>query len=1079
MSESNSEQNSAKPATPASTASDPHLNTNKGIIAWFARNPVAANLLMIAIIIGGLNSALNIRKQMFPQVENTWINVSALYRGASPQEVEETITTKLEEALKSIAGIERIISRSNRGYASADLKVLDGYKPLEVLDEVKSAVDSISSFPDGMERPQVRYTEYRQEVMYISLAADVPTKELKRLGEILHDELRALPDVNMTDFYSGANYEISIDVPQDKLREYQLTFSDIAAAVRNFSTNTSAGEIRSDQGHISVRVEDQAYIGAEYENIPLRNLPDGSKLRLGDVATVNDGFEEGVNYSKLDGINCLTFFVGASKDQSITDISTTVNNYLVERQKTLPEGYRFEPWVDLTYYLNGRLNMMLENMFWGGLLVFLILTVFLRTKLAFWVMMGLPVSFLGALAFLPVGMVGVTINVASLFAFIMVLGVVVDDAIIIGESVHTETQEHGLTMDNVIRGAQRVAVPATFGVLTTMAAFMPMALESGPNSAFPHAIGYVVLLCLAFSLVESKLILPAHLAAMSQEKPNSNNPITKFRRKVDERLNSVIVQYYRPLLESAIHYRYTALAAFFGLMIITGGLFAAGAIRLIMMPKIPHDYSRVILEMNPDAPESALLEGMLKLDTMIRAENAKIEQEFGQKLVAKVQMYDEGRTKATIQAKLVEPELRPINTFELSERWRSAMPSIPHMKNITIIDSIFHGGTNDGDVSFRIKGRNDAQLKAAATDIRAELLQRKGVYEVNDSEQQAAREIRFKLKPVAYGLGLTTTSVAAQTSFSLYGIEAQRIMRDREEIRVMVRYPKDERNALASINNVLIRTPSGAEVPLSEVASIEFAEGINQIYREDGNRAITIWGAVDLEQAEPFKIADEMHKSVFPDIKARYPSIVIEESGQLKNQRETADSQILSMLIIFLPIYVLLALALKSYAQPVMIMSVIPFGVLGAVFGHLLLGLDLSMMSIFGITAVIGVVVNDSLVMVDYVNRARERGETLINAVLHAGQRRFRAIILTSITTFIGLVPIMTETSLQAKIVIPMAVSLAFGVLFATLVTLLLVPCLYVISSDINRGLTKILPWLFKKPSQQTPPTSTGEVEPT
>ncbi|WP_236074790.1 efflux RND transporter permease subunit [Teredinibacter purpureus] len=1032
------------------TAHDKHLNTNRGIIAWFARNAVAANLLMAGILLLGLYSASNIRKQMFPMVENNWINISAVYRGAAPDEVEETITTKLEEALQSIEGRERMMTRSNRGYASADIKVLDSYDVQEVLDDIKSAVDSISSFPAGMEPIRVTHSKYKQEVMWLNIAGDISNHELKRLGETIHDELRALPAVNITDFYSGAKYEIAIEVSQAKLREYQLSFNDIANAVRNFSTNRSAGEISAEAGHISIRVEEQAYVGAEYENIPLRNLADGTELRLGDVASVNDGFEEGVNYTKLDGVNSLTLFIGASSDQSITDISTTVLAYVEKRQQTLPAGIRLEPWADMTYYLNGRLNMMLENMLWGGLLVFLILSFFLRLKLAFWVMLGLPVSFLGALAFLPLSWIDVTINVGSLFAFIMVLGVVVDDAIIIGESVATETETHGLSTDNVIRGAQRVAIPATFGVLTTMAAFMPMVLESGPQSAFPHAIGYVVVLCLAFSLVESKLILPAHLAAMAPEKENSRNPLTRLRKKVDAQLASFIANRYRPFLETTLRYRYSVLAFFFASVIITAGLFASGAIRMLPMPKVPHDFANVILEMNPDAPESALLEGMLQIENTIRIVDKQIEDEFGQRMIEKVLMYNQGRSEAKIESKLVDPELRPMDTFELSRRLREQMPNITNMKNITIIDSIFHSGTNDGDVNFRIKSRNIEELTAAAAEIKEELGKIKGVSDVNDSEQRPVQEIRFKLKPVAYSLGLTTNDVAGQASFSLYGLEAQRIMRDRQEIRVMVRYPKDERNSLAAINSVLVRTPSGAEVPLEDVAEIEFTQGVSQIYREEGHRAISVWASVDVEQAESFKVADTLTNDVFPDLKNRYPSIQIEEAGKLKDDRDSLTARILGILVILLPIYVLLALPLKSYTEPLMIMAVIPFGVIGAIIGHLIMGIDMSMMSLFGIFAVIGVVVNDSLVMVDYVNRAKERGESLTDAVLHAGQKRFRAIILTSLTTFIGLLPIMFEPSLQAKIVIPMAVSLAFGVLLATLVTLILVPNLYVISHDLS-----------------------------
>ena len=1042
--------------TPSPQSPDSHLDPSRGIIAWFARNPVAANLLMIAIILLGLYSAVSIRKQMFPAIESNTITVSAVYRGASPQEVEEGITTKLEEALQSVDGIKKMRTSSRRGSASATLEVMESYAVNTVLEDVKSAVDGISSFPAGMEPARVSHNKYRQEVMWLNVAGDLSIKELKQLGETLHDELRALPEVNITEFYAGPNYEIAIEVSQDKLREYNLSFLDIAAAVRAYSTNISAGEIRAEDGIVSVRVEEQAYVGSEYENILLRTLDDGTELRIKDIARVDDGFEQGVNYTKLDGVNALTIFVGASQDQSVTDVSKVVLDFVEQRQKTLPQGVRFEPWVDLTYYLNGRLNMMLENMFFGGLLVFLILSLFLRFKLAFWVMMGLPVAFLGALAFLPLSWINVTINIGSLFAFIMVLGVVVDDAIIIGESVYTETQTQGLSMDNVIRGAQRVAVPATFGVLTTAAAFMPMVLESGPQSAFPHAIGYVVVLCLLFSLVESKLILPAHLASLAPENKDSRNPLNKLRAKVDRGLHTLVEKHYRPFLQTTLHYRYTVLASFVAMIIVIGATFAAGAIKMIAFPKIPSDWINVTLEMNADARESALRDGMLSIEQAMRAVDRDIQAEFGQPMAEKIFTWNQGRSKGRIESSLVPPDQRPVDPLEFSRRLREKMPDIAGMKNIAIQDTIGGGNTQDGDLNFRLKSRSNEDLRAAADIIKAELATITGVSEINDSEEAASREIQFKLKPVAYSLGLSTSDVATQASYSLYGIEAQRIMRDRQEIRVMVRYPREQRDTLDAINRVLIRTPDGGEVPLSEVADIEFTEGVNQIYREDGNRAISIWASVDFEVAESFKIADQLKATTFEDIKQRFPSISFEESGKLKDDREGVSRQILATLVILLPIYVLLALPLKSYFQPLMIMSVIPFGVIGAILGHLLLGMDLSQMSIMGITAVIGVVVNDSLVMVDYVNRAIERGESLAEAVLHAGQRRFRAIILTSLTTFTGLLPILFETSLQAKIVIPMAVSLAFGVLFATLVTLILVPNLYMIFEDLSAGIKKL-----------------------
>ncbi|WP_041522827.1 efflux RND transporter permease subunit [Gilvimarinus agarilyticus] len=1026
-------------------------DTRKGIIAWFSRNSVAANLLMIVIVLMGLYSAMTIRKQMFPQVEINWINIDITYHGAAPQDVEEGITVKLEEALASVQGIERLITRSNRGSASASIEVMEEYDAQEVLDEVKTAVDSISSFPDGMESPRVSRAKFRQEVMYVSLYGDVDDVTLKRMGEEVYNELRSLPDVSIVDYYSGANYEIAIEVSRDKLYEYGFTFNEIAQAVRNWSTNQSAGQIRTQDGFISVRVENQAYVGPEFERLPLRTRADGTTIYLGDVAEVSDGFEEGINYTRLNGHNAVTFFIGATNDQSITDVSATVNEFIAERNNTLPAGITLDPWVDLTYYLNGRLNMMLSNMFWGGLLVFGILALFLRMKLAMWVMLGLPVSFLGAMALLPSSWIDVTINVGSLFAFIMVLGVVVDDAIVIGESVHTEVEEKGQSIDNVIRGAQKVATPATFGVLTTCAAFVPMVLETGPDSAFPHAIGYVVILCLLFSLVESKLILPAHLAHMKPVKANPSNLIYRVQTSVSNTLQGFIDRRYTPALQWALHYRYVVMALFTAVIFITVGMFAAGLLKFVGMPKVPHDFAIVKLEMNASAPEQSTLEALLAVERMIKEVEADIEQETGSPLVDKLFVSMQSRTTAEIQAKLVDPEFRPMDTFALSARWREKMPEISGLKSLTIIDQVMGGGTNDGDVSFRVIGNNLPQLRDAAADIRAGLNKIDGVFEIQDSEQRGVREARFTLKPVAYSLGLTTADVANQAAFSLYGIEAQRIVRDSEEIRVMVRYPEYQRNVLGAVSEVLIQTPDGARVPLQEVADIELVAGINQIYREDGKRTITVWANLDFSKIQPLKVAEILQDGAFKEIAENYKDVEIEESGSLKDERETFTNFFINIATILMMIYVLLALPLRSYTQPLMIMSVIPFGIIGAIWGHMIMGYDFSSLSLFGIFAAIGVVVNDSLVMVDYVNGARERGESLHDAVLQGGRRRFRAVILTSLTTFIGLLPIMFESSLQAKIVIPMAISLAYGVLFATLVTLVLVPILYLVMDDLSR----------------------------
>jgi multidrug efflux pump subunit AcrB len=1042
-------------------------DTNKGLIAWFARNSVAANLLMIIILLGGLLTANSIRKQFFPAVEINWIEFSAVYSGTAPQEVEEGITVKIEQALERVQGLKRIITYSNRNMANGYFQIEDEYDPQVVLEEVKSEIDSISTFPAGMEPPKVERIKIRQEVMYLSLYGDLSQRQLKDLGERIHDEMMQLPGVNITEYYGGLAYEISVEVSKDRLREFGLTFNDVAEAVRGYSRNMSAGQIKAENGYINLRVENQAYVGYEFEDLPLLTLEDGTTILVGDIATVTDGFEDGIQYSKFNGKNSVTFFIGAARNQSITDVAKTIRDYVDKKQKVLPQGVQLEPWVDMTYYLEGRLDLMLDSMKSGAVLVFLMLALFLRVRLAFWVMMGLPVCFLGTLLFMPLSFIDVTINVISLFAFILVLGIVVDDAIVMGESAHTESQEHGQSVESVIRGVQKVAMPATFGVLTTIAAFLPITLDDGPSSAFGQAIGFVVILCLLFSLIESKLILPAHLAHMKRPKvvqPGSKNPLDWLRNgvnfvqaRVDKGLIWFIENIYRPSLQLAVKYRYTVIMLFISFILICAGLYAGGLVRFIGQPKIPHDFPRVKIEMNVDASEKSTLEAALAIESTLYSVDKELVEKYGQGMIAEMQVDLRGRTSAEVMTKLVDPELRPMNTFEVAELWRQKMPQIPGVKSFTIQDSLFGGGLEDGDISFRLEGKDETQLVAASLALKEKLNSLKGVSDVNDSRQSSAKEVQFQLKPLAHSLGLTLANIAGQVGNSFYGLEAQRIIRNGEEIKVMLRYPEEQRNSIALVQDVLIKTSQGAELPLSEVAEISVVQGVNSIRRENGNRTINVWASVDADQAEPFKLAKDIRDNFMPELLAKYPRVRSEVSGSIQEQLDSADTQMRDFIISLLVIYSLLAIPLKSYLQPIMIMSVIPFGVIGSVLGHILLGIDLSALSMFGIIAAAGVVVNDSLVMVDYVNKSRLQGVAIKEAVLNAGCRRFRAIMLTSLTTFIGLVPIMAETSMQAQMVIPMAVSLAFGVLFATVVTLCLIPCLYIAIEDSKTMIRKMI----------------------
>ena len=1038
--------------TDIDTHIDTHIDTDNGLIVWFARNSVAANLLMIFIVVGGFLTINSINKQMFPQVKVNWIKYTAPYPGTAPQEVEEGITIKIEEALETVQGLKRIITYSNRNYSNGWFEVDLDYDPQVVLEEVKSAIDSIASFPEGMERIKVERIKFRQEVMYISLYGDLTNTELKELGRKVHNEIQQLPFINISELYSGLGYEISVEVSKDKLREYGLSFGDVADAIRGNSRNMSAGQIRAENGYINLRVENQAYRGYEFELMPVLTLDDGSKVLLKDIATIHDGFEEGLQYSKFNGKNSITIFVGAADNQSITDVADIVNQYVEEKSATLPQGIKLETWVDMTYYLNGRLTMMMDNMKSGAVLVFLMLALFLRTRLAFWVMMGLPVCFLGTLLIMPMEFVNITINITSLFAFILVLGIVVDDAIVIGESAHEEIEKYGHTTDNVIRGIKRVAMPATFGVLTTIAVFIPFLMGDGPGSAFGKSIGFVVILCLTFSLIESKLILPAHLVNMKVKVHNSKNPLDNARAWVDRKLTLFIEHIYRPSLLLFLTYRYAVFMFFISIMLISVGLFAGGLVRYVGQPKIPHDFPQITVEMNVDASENATLETVLKIQQIIQRIDQKIIKEHGVGMISDLQVDLQSRIEGQLMIKLVDPELRVMDTFELADLWRRAIPNYPGVKSLTIDDNLFGSGRDDGDIAFRLESQDDAQLIAASQALKEKLNSLKGVGDVNDSRQTSAKEVQFKLKPLALSLGLTLADIASQVSYSFYGFEAQRILRDSEEVKVMVRYPLAERNAIGLVDEVMIQAPNGAELPLSEIADIIVTDGITRIRRENGNRTISVWASVDAAQVEPFKVANDIRDNFMPTLLREFPLIKSEASGRIKEEMESASNQMRNFMISLMIIFSLLAVPLKSYSQAVMIMLVIPFGVIGAALGHIILGMDLSMFSVFGILAVAGVVVNDSLVMVDYVNNARKQGESLKDAVMHAGTKRFRAIMLTSITTFVGLIPIVFfETSMQALMVIPMAVSLSFGVLFATVVTLVLIPCLYLMIEDIKQ----------------------------
>lgn len=1027
------------------------IDTHSGVIAWFARNSVAANLLMWILIVGGLFGAMSIHKQVFPNFILNNIVVRVQYLGAAPQEVEEGVIIKIEEAIQNIEGIKKITSTATEGSASVNIEVEEEYDPQIVLDEVKVQVDAIPSFPENTEKPTIYRQKATQDVLWVSIYGDATERELKEFAKDMRDKIANLSGVSAVQVVGDRDYEVAIELSEAKLQEYNLTFAFVVDAVRQSSIDLPGGSIRSDNGDILLRTKGQAYTGDDFKNLVLLSREDGTRLLLGDIAQVNDGFVEDNNYALFDGKPAMNIRVQSVGDQNALEISRTVNAFLDEVRDELPANIQADTWGDSSFYLADRLSMMLSNMFFGALLVFLVLSLFLKLKLAAWVMVGLPVCFLGALLFMPMEMFDLSINMISLFGFILVLGIVVDDAIIMGESAYSEIDKKGQSIDNVIIGVKKVAMPATFGVLTTIAAFTPMLLVPGTFGVIWKTIGWVVIICLIFSLVESKLILPAHLANMRDKPydPTKANPLQRIRDFFSEGIKVFIQNKYLPFLKVATEYRYVTLASFVGMLVLTIGLFGGGIVRFVFFPNIPNDFMMGTVTMEPGSSISQrdeaidnLLSSLYKMDESVRAES-------GEPVVKHSIAFDQGNTGGQVFVELTKGETREIDAFEIYDRWRNNLPEIAGIRSLDV--GAPGGGPGGGaDLTFEFSGTDLGELRAATSELKDHLRSYGGVADINDTFSGGSDEIRLQIKPQAEALGLTLNQLASQVRFGFYGAEAQRIQRGDEEVKVMVRYPREERQSIGHLENMRIRTAGGIDVPFSQVAEVEMAKGYGSIIRVDGERTITVTAKADKGEIDPNEVAVDVQDNYIPDLMKRYPTVNFRLEGASKEQAEAMGSLAQGFLFALFAIYALMAVPLKSYSQPLIIMSVIPFGVVGAIVGHLLLGHSVSVLSMCGIIALSGVVVNDSLIMVDFVNRARKEGHSISEAALQAGSQRFRAIILTSLTTFMGLMPIVFEKSLQAQIVIPMAISLAFGILFATVITLLLVPSLYLILDDLK-----------------------------
>jgi len=1025
------------------------------LIAWFTRNHVAANLLMIFILAGGfftLKQRVNL--EVFPDVTIDMVNIAISLPGATPEEAEESLAIPVEEAVLDIEGIDKITSRSAEGTATIGIEIDPNYDVDKIKEEIKNRVDALNTLPTSAEKPVINKVTSTREVISVMLYGDQSEKELRILGEQTRDKLLRLSGITQVSLESVRPYEISIEVPENTLREYGLTMDEIAAAINKDSVDLSGGTIQTNAGEILLRSKGQAYVGSEFANILIRSNLDGSRILLKDIATIKDGFEEIPIKSRFNGRPAVIIEVYRVGQQSAIDIADTVKDFIKTQQPLLPEGVDLDYWRDDSRIVKSRINTLTNSAIQGGILVALMLTLFLRPAIAFWVTVGIPVSFMGGAMFMPE--MGISVNIISLFAFIMVLGILVDDAIVTGENVYTHLKNGVPPEQAAIIGTQEVSKPVTFGILTTIAAFIPLFLIEGARGDIFAQIPAIVIPVLLFSLVESKLILPAHLKNIRLQ-GDSKNPLLRWQENFADGFERVIIRHYRPFLEKVIARRYLALASAIAIMMIVMAVVSSGWLRFVFFPRIPSEIARGTIVMpigtnievtdkyvqkmvtsalqlqdkytNPESKESVILDIFATTGSSGGSSSGQSH-----------------RGRVIFQIQEEQERAVDIKIADLVQEWRTLIGPIPGAQSVTFKAEIGHSGS---PLDIQLSADSYDDLREIAKKIRAKLSEYPSVFDIEDSISNGKTELQLAIKPEAQALGLTLSNLAKQVRQAFYGEQVQRIQRGKDDIKVFVRYPKNERESIYNLNNMMIRTPDRDEVPFIEVATVTPGVSPSAIIRIDRQRTFNVTADLNKETGNLGILKKDLQTYLDQAI-LQYPSMSYSLEGEAKEQEESFSSLAYGLIFVLFAIYALLAIPFKSYSQPLIVMSVIPFGAIGAVLGHVIMDTPLTLMSMLGMLALTGVVVNDSLVLVDYVNKQRAEGVPLSEAVRNSGAARFRPVMLTSVTTFAGLMPLLFETSIQAQFLIPMAISLGFGILFATVITLLIIPVNYVILEDIH-----------------------------
>ena len=1021
------------------------------LIEWFIRNHVAANLLMILIAFLGLRAAfVSIPLEVFPSFELDVINIRVALPGSTPEEAEESLAVRVEEAVYDLEGIEQLISRSSEGGTTVSVEVDGLYDIREVLSDIKTRVDSINTFPADAERPMVSQAQRKREVISVVLSGEVDGKELRSLATKIRDELLLLPGITQVFLDSVSPFEISIEISEQTLRRYNLTMSQVADAVKQSSVDLSGGVIKTMGGEILLRSKGQAYSTEEFAAIPIRSTSDGTRLLLGDIAAIRDGFDQTPIKVRFNKKNALLIEVYRIGQQNAIQVAKQVKQYIETKQSSLPTGIHINYWKDRSRIVKARLHTLANSAMQGGLLVAILLSLFLRPAIAFWVCIGIPVSFLGGLWAMPYQ--GVTLNLISLFAFITVLGILVDDAIVTGENIYTHLQRGTDPLEAAITGTKEVSVPVTFGVLTTMAAFYPLTMIEGIRGQIFAQIPAIVIPVLFFSLVESKLILPAHLKHLKQQKQENVGFFARLQQTIADGFERAVFRFYRPFLDRCLRNPLLTLACATATLIVVYSIVFSGWTRFVFFPRVPSETVRVNLTM-PAGTAFSITDNAIE---HIVAGASTLKEKYrdpasGKSVIRNILSTtgssggsSSGQTnKGRVLLELEPPETRliAIKSTELVKEWRKIIGPIAGMESLTMRAEMGRGGS---PIDVQLTGQEFTKLKQVAASVKEKLSEFPAVFDIEDSLARGKQELQLQIKPEAQALGLTLTDLARQVRQAFFGYEVQRILRGRDDVRVYIRYPEEERNSLYSLDSMLIRTAAGAEIPFVEVADLVASQSPSRITRIDQRRSLNITADVDKQKADIEAIKRDI-THFMDELLLRFPTIRYTTEGEAKEQRQSFQGLKSGFVLVLFVIYGLLAIPFRSYWQPLIVMSMIPFGAVGAVGGHWIMGKPLTIMSLMGMLALTGVVVNDSLVLVDFINRKRREGIQLSVAVSQAGVARFRAVVLTSLTTFAGLAPLIFEKSTQAQFLIPMAISLGFGVMFATVCTLVLLPVNYLL----------------------------------